>query len=275
MLKGIEFLRRKSRAFKTLQRTLSSLQVKRSNPVTSIAGGEIDRLLRCARNDDRQGEVGRSMIEMLGVLAIIAVLSVGGLAGYSRALEKWQENKQIEQLSELFYNSINNFDLFEKDYFKQEIDGYVKYGGITVLESIDAIPVGMTVRNGAIWDSYNNTYTMSYGRYICRGIGRCPFTQYWSISFNVSNNKLAYNSEKQCKNFLTVLKNFDDFVREVEFRGKNSEDNSYNSSSFVYGKKHCVNGKLCFGNLTPADVVNYCRSCSKQRCYFNLEISPN
>ena len=36
---------------------------------------------------------GRSMIEMLGVLAIIGVLSVGGIAGYSKAMEKWKINQ--------------------------------------------------------------------------------------------------------------------------------------------------------------------------------------
>ena len=38
---------------------------------------------------------GRSMIEMLGVLAIIGVLSVGGIAGYSKAMEKWKIIKTI------------------------------------------------------------------------------------------------------------------------------------------------------------------------------------
>ena len=44
-------------------------------------------------------EKGRSMIEMLGVLAIIGVLSVGGIAGYSKAMEKFKVNKTIEEYS--------------------------------------------------------------------------------------------------------------------------------------------------------------------------------
>ena len=35
-------------------------------------------------------EKGRSMVEMLGVLAIIGVLSVGGIAGYSKAMNKFK-----------------------------------------------------------------------------------------------------------------------------------------------------------------------------------------
>ena len=47
---------------------------------------------------------GRSMIEMLGVLAIIGVLSVGGIAGYSKAMEKFKINKTIQQIAEITTN---------------------------------------------------------------------------------------------------------------------------------------------------------------------------
>ena len=46
---------------------------------------------------------GRSMIEMLGVLAIIAVLSVGGIAGYSKAMEKFKLNKMVQQYNEMLF----------------------------------------------------------------------------------------------------------------------------------------------------------------------------
>ena len=47
---------------------------------------------------------GRSMIEMLGVLAIIGVLSVGGIAGYSKAMAKYKQNKLGDQISMLITN---------------------------------------------------------------------------------------------------------------------------------------------------------------------------
>lgn len=47
----------------------------------------------------RCDESGRSMIEMLGVIAIIGVLTVGGIAGYSKAMEKWRINKTANQIS--------------------------------------------------------------------------------------------------------------------------------------------------------------------------------
>ncbi|MDO4162020.1 MAG: type 4 pilus major pilin [Pseudomonadota bacterium] len=47
---------------------------------------------------------GRSMIEMLGVLAIIGVLSVGGIAGYSKAMNKFKTNKVADNVSMIVAN---------------------------------------------------------------------------------------------------------------------------------------------------------------------------
>ena len=60
-------------------------------------------------------ENGRSMVEMLGVLAIIGVLSVGGIAGYSKAMNKYKINKTNDQVSMLvanirtLFSSRNNY----------------------------------------------------------------------------------------------------------------------------------------------------------------------
>ena len=60
-------------------------------------------------------ESGRSMIEMLGVLAIIGVLSVGGIAGYSKAMNKYKTNKVADNVSMIvtnirtLYAQQNNF----------------------------------------------------------------------------------------------------------------------------------------------------------------------
>lgn len=52
----------------------------------------------------RNNEQGRSMIEMLGVLAIVGVLSVGGIAGYSKAMNKFKTNKAIDQINMISTN---------------------------------------------------------------------------------------------------------------------------------------------------------------------------
>ena len=71
-------------------------------------------------NYNYKEQAGRSMIEMLGVLAIIGVLSVGGIAGYSKAMNKFKTNKVADNVSMLVaniktlyaqqknYNELNN-----------------------------------------------------------------------------------------------------------------------------------------------------------------------
>lgn len=49
----------------------------------------------------KQNQIGRSMIEMLGVLAIIAVLTVVGIAGYTKAMAKIKVNKTIHQVTQM------------------------------------------------------------------------------------------------------------------------------------------------------------------------------
>ena len=60
------------------------------------------------------GEVGRSMIEMLGVLAIIAVLTTGGIAGYSKAMTKFKVNKAVEEYTMLMTGLME----YENNLFK-------------------------------------------------------------------------------------------------------------------------------------------------------------
>ena len=63
----------------------------------------------------KTNENGRSMIEMLGVLAIIGVLSVGGIAGYSKAMNKFKTNKVADNVSMLVAN-IKTLYAQQKDY---------------------------------------------------------------------------------------------------------------------------------------------------------------
>ena len=43
-------------------------------------------------------EKGRSMVEMLGVLAIAGLLSMAGFVGYSKVMETYRYNKQVDQI---------------------------------------------------------------------------------------------------------------------------------------------------------------------------------
>ena len=118
-----------------------SPRLSRRHCLTYPAEGEVKRLLRFTRNDNRvRSEVGRSMIEMLGVLAIIAVLSVGGIAGYSKAMSSFKHNKWRQQIEDLIFNI--------KDAYKNERN----YGSgsdniLPTLKSMNVVPQDMLDEN--------------------------------------------------------------------------------------------------------------------------------
>lgn len=69
-------------------------------------------------------EAGRSMIEMLGVLAIIGVLSVGGIAGYTKAMNKYRINKVVDQVTMIVTN-IRTLYAMQRDY--ENLDNTVAF----------------------------------------------------------------------------------------------------------------------------------------------------
>ena len=80
----------------------------------------------------KQNQLGRSMIEMLGVLAIIGVLSVGGIDGYSKAMEKFKTNKVIDQITTIVSNinilfaNQTEYRTADYDYASSDIDAEIQ-----------------------------------------------------------------------------------------------------------------------------------------------------
>ncbi|MBE6463110.1 MAG: hypothetical protein E7005_05065 [Alphaproteobacteria bacterium] len=88
----------------------------------------------------KNNDLGRSMIEMLGVLAIVGVLSVGGIAGYSKAMVKFKTNKLLDQITQ----TITNIQTM----FAQSRD----YRGLSNDTAIGAqlVPAEMIINNSII-----------------------------------------------------------------------------------------------------------------------------
>ncbi|MBQ9035079.1 MAG: hypothetical protein IJ099_03835 [Alphaproteobacteria bacterium] len=81
----------------------------------------------------KMNEYGRSMIEMLGVLAIIGVLTVGGIAGYTKAMNRYRLNETEKQITSIVanirtlylqqtsYNGLNNLSAVKSEIVPQEM----------------------------------------------------------------------------------------------------------------------------------------------------------
>lgn len=102
-------------------------------------------------NTLKTNEYGRSMIEMLGVLAIIGVLSVGGIAGYSKAMNKFKTNKVADNVSMMVAN-IKTMYAQQKTYKDLDTDNARQMG----LIPDELVKKGGTAQNPTY--TYRNAY---------------------------------------------------------------------------------------------------------------------
>ena len=222
-------------------------------------------------------ESGRSMIEMLGVLAIVGVLSVGGIAGYSKAIRKFKDNKQIEQISMLLYNTID-IQTYLTDMVRKNPQS--AFSIVNVLNSIDRIPEGMKVEDKILHDIYGNTLWSFYGLGYClKSDGtsvRCSKPEsYFSIILNHNDTKFSRNTENQCKNLVAAISPFSENIKGLEFRNNKNGSSTgagYEVSNIIFGKKGCDSKKLCFDNLSPVQLDVFCKSCHTKSCGFILHL---
>ncbi len=105
------------------------------------------RTLRALLGMTKSGQSGRSMIEMLGVLAIIGVLSVGGIAGYSKAMQKYRINKTIEQIT-LIAGNIRAFFEPQKNYVGVYCSSCNVTNGCTGVSGVDSNGTPSYAKNG-------------------------------------------------------------------------------------------------------------------------------
>lgn len=112
----------------------------------------------------KNNQLGRSMVEMLGVLAIIGVLSVTAIAGYRYAMEKYAANTLINELNLFAQDAISGH--VDTD-FQFSIENQLKtasgwYGSLRGRVDIEDIWDG--------WDSCSSWYcdSMQYA-YSARG----------------------------------------------------------------------------------------------------------
>ena len=207
-------------------------------------------LLRVARND--ACSVGRSMIEMLGVLAIIAVLTVGGIAGYSKAMEKFKVNKAISEYSYLIYGLMEHLAEIQKMSNIQE--GDVHHGLINVVQATNLVPetwenAGSQADDKMI-DPYGNVIQI-FSRY-----ERLVIDMYLGGFQSVDGGSASTAfSPKFCS---ALMQDVVQPLSSVLFSAWFTYGNTY------YGDKHCGSGSKCIRDLKLSDINRVCNYCTKQ-----------
>ena len=189
-------------------------------------------------------ECGRSMIEMLGVLAIIAVLTVGGIAGYSKAMEKFKINKAISEYSMLIYGLLQDID------YIQNLD--TKAGNeiwlLDYAEGVGLFPSNWQKLSGKITrDTFGNT-----------------------LHIFARNNRLVFDIYLQGGSVSLCREFYIDLVKplhEALYYGR-----QFNSkTSTFYGDHYCNDKNIkCVNSLTLSDIQDMCKKC-ENNCALGLE----
>ena len=202
---------------------------------------------------------GRSMIEMLGVLAIIAVLSVGGIAGYSKAMEKFKVNKLISEYNMLIFGLMEH---------KQSIllpdDDNIDFELGETIKALNLVPENWRLLNEKYLDD-------GRGNLVNARIGQSSVAPVLVIDFNLgglsedeSGSLISTTfSNKLCfEMFNTLVYPLrDGLVMGRVFITGNKEDNRY------YGAAYCGGGNKCLQDLNFSDIKRECDACDgKNRC---------
>ncbi len=199
-------------------------------------------------------ELGRSMVEMLGVLAIIGVLSVGAISGYSKAMLKYKLNKQAEQLDTLF--RIVSQYLHEWKFTKSTnlIPYYIKMG---------EIPTEMIRGNDT-----NNIYDVFSSKIDIRNNNAPAFDEV-VIMYHIDSN----NTFDVCQNIFQAAIQYSPQIYYTSVVSvENGSDSNLNK---IYGDTACNDQRQCLKNLSLEGIYQQCQTCStKENCSlaFVLEV---
>lgn len=214
----------------------------------------------------KYNQYGRSMIEMLGVLAIIAVLSVGGIAGYSKAMEKFRVNKLLEEYTMLLYGLLGNLNELKN---KSAVDGGDnKVGLIDYVQATSLVP--------ETWKKVNDTrMTNSQGNVILLFSRSNRFVMDIYIG-GVVNEKTGFMTYSTGYNATVCQELMQNFARplhgEVQFvRFYRWTDGDY--AHLYYGDKYCAKGKKCLRDMIVTEISDLCKLCEGDReaCCINIE----
>lgn len=191
-------------------------------------------------------QTGRSMIEMLGVLAIIAVLSVGGIAGYSKAMEMYKEDKVIEEYSYMLTGFIEHLDNLRRNKYERQT------GMVDFALSANIVPsVWTRLSSDYINDSFGNKLR------IYMGTSGNLVIDFWM------GGKTKKFDTKFCRKFLNkVAFPLHQTLKQIYVH--RNENGNLNSIIWK-GDNFCSAGQKCLRDITLTEIDAACKTCVEDR----------
>ena len=187
----------------------------------------------------KHSQLGRSMIEMLGVLAIIAVLSVGGIAGYSKAMLMWRSNIQKNMLTEIITNMIK---------IRPNLSKVQIFSNIThIFDAMGELPEGTTYQNGYIYDKDGNRVDISYGLQTLNysdGHKTESFIYVVRFWFMSNEKRLTPSAKVYCRNLVEAAQSVASEIQQSLFIQTDSKGEFGSSGISLFNKNSLRNATL-------------------------------
>ena len=199
-------------------------------------------------------QLGRSMIEMLGVLAIIGVLSVGGIAGYSKAMEKFKVNKAISEYSLLIFGILEHLD----DLRPTACDNTNFCGLASYYQAANLLPGNWIVKDDAHISDSNGNMIFAFVRN-----KRIGFDLYLGAA--TGSSKFP---QKLCKELFTnLVKPLHSSLYHAGIWG------NVNGGNYLYGDNICqTDGLKCLRDISLSEINSLCESCADgESCCIGIE----
>ena len=199
-------------------------------------------------------QLGRSMIEMLGVLAIIGVLSVGGIAGYSKAMEKFKVNKAISEYSLLIFGILEHLD----DLRHTACDNTNFCGLASYYQAANLLPGNWIVTDDAHISDSNGNMIFTFVRN-----KRIGFDLYLGAA--TGSSKFP---QKLCKELFTnLVKPLHSSLYHAGIWG------NVNGGNYLYGDNICqTDGLKCLRDISLSEINSLCESCADgEACCIEIE----
>ena len=197
----------------------------------------------------KQNQFGRSMIEMLGVLAIIAVLSVGGIAGYSKAMEKYKINKAINEYSYLLFGLLEHID---------EIKNNPLGTGFSDLAiSLKLVPSEWKkVSSRYLTDSLNNVINLKIS-------DQRKFKNMFVFEIYFGRNVHSYKESQHSLHFCRELfNNLAIPLHSSTYAMHLWKQNTSKENSLYYGDSFCSAERKCLRDISVKKIESLCKSCT-------------
>ena len=207
--------------------------------------------------DDVQG--GKSMIEMLGVLAIVGILSVSGIAGYSKAMEKFKLNKALDEYTMLTYGLLEHIDYIQK--LNSENTNLIESAGlIDFAFDLNLVPNSYKKINfRRMYDTYGNIIQL-FSRN-----NRLVIDMYLGGALD-ENGDITNNTDfstKLCQTLMTdLVKPLHSSIYYLHF--------THRWSDAFFGDAFCHNSSNCLTDMSLAKINEYC-NCGGKICALVIE----